>query len=252
MFRSLRTIILGLAIVGSWSAAGQSAAESYAEAAAVARGEMVRLLELEVESIATLTGIRAIDPAVLAAMREVPRHEFVPAELRPYSYRNHPLPLGHEQNIAAPLLVALMTHLVDPEADDVVFETGTGAGYHAAVLAGLVKRVYSVEVVEPLASQSAKLLKDQGYDNVITRTGDGYYGWPEHAPYDAILIKEALDHVPTPLLRQLKRGGRMVLPLGPPRGPQFLTVIHKGQDGETREERIMPVLFSPLQGGERL
>lgn len=218
----------------------------------VARDEMVRILELEIQSLAPMTGIQRLDPAILAAMRAVPRHLFVPPPLQPYAYRNHPLPIGHEQNIAAPMLVALMTQLIEPEKGDVVLETGTGAGYHAAVLARLVDRVYSVEVVEPLAADAARLLKDLGVDNVFIRAGDGYYGWRERAPFDAILIKEALDHVPPPLLGQLKRGGRMVVPLGPPRGPQFLTVVTKGADGEVDEERIMPVRFSPLQGGERL
>lgn len=217
-----------------------------------ARGEMVRILELEIQAVAPMTGIQRLDPAILAAMREVPRHLFVPPPLRPYAYRNHPLPIGHEQNIAAPMLVALMTQLIEPERDDVVFETGTGAGYHAAVLAQLVDRVYSEDVVEPLAEQAAELLKELGVDNVFVRAGDGYYGWRERAPFDAILIKEALDHVPPPLLSQLKPGGRMVIPLGPPRGPQVLTVIRKGTNGEVDEERIMPVRFSPLQGGERL
>jgi protein-L-isoaspartate(D-aspartate) O-methyltransferase len=218
----------------------------------VAREEMVRILELEIQSLAPMTGIERIDPPIRAAMRAVPRHLFVPVPLQPYAYRNHPLPIGHEQNIAAPMLVALMTQLIEPKKGDVVFETGTGAGYHAAVLAELVDRVYSVEVVEPLAADAAKILKDLGVGNVFTRAGDGYYGWRERAPFDAMLIKEALDHVPPPLLGQLTRGGRLVVPLGPPRGPQFLTVIRKGTDGAVDEERIMPVRFSPLQGGERL
>jgi protein-L-isoaspartate(D-aspartate) O-methyltransferase len=134
----------------------------------------------------------------------------------------------------------------------VVYETGTGAGYHAAVLAQLVARVYSVEVVEPLAEHAAELLKELHYDNVYAKAGDGYYGWPEHGPYDAIIVKEAIDHVPPPLLSQLKRGGRLVMPLGPAHGPQNLTVITKGQNGGVEERRIMPVRFSPLQGGERL
>jgi protein-L-isoaspartate(D-aspartate) O-methyltransferase len=157
-----------------------------------------------------------------------------------------------EQNLAAPLLIALMTHLVEVQPDDVVFETGTGAGYQAAVLSKLAAHVYSVEVIEPLADHAARLLKDLGYGNVDVLADDGYYGWSAHAPYDAIVVKEAIDHLPQPLLNQLKRGGRMVIPLGPANGPQYLTVVRKDEAGRLRQERIMPVLFSPLQGGERL
>lgn len=216
-----------------------------------ARRQMVERIEFEAGFIAPETGIPTIDPRILEVMRTVPRHRFVPDELRPYAYRPHPLPVGHEQNIAAPLLIALMTQLIAPEPDDVVFETGTGAGYHAAVLAGLVDQVYSVEVVDPLAERAAALLAEEGYGNVHVRASDGYYGWQEHGPYDAILIKEALDHVPTPLLGQLKPDGRLVLPLGPARGPQFLTVVHRNGVA-WEQERILEVQFSPLQGGERL
>jgi protein-L-isoaspartate(D-aspartate) O-methyltransferase len=219
---------------------------------AAARDEMVRIIELETLLTSAETGIRELDAKVLDAMREVPRHVFVPEPLRPYAYGNHPLPLGHDQNLAAPLLAALMTHLAAIEPGDVVFETGTDIGYQAAVLSHLAAEVYSVEVVEPLAAQAARLLKDMQYDNVHTKAADGYYGWPEQSPYDAMIIKEAIDHVPAPLLNQLKRGGRMVLPLGPPAGPQYLTLITKDSAGKITERRVMPVRFSPLQGGVRL
>jgi protein-L-isoaspartate(D-aspartate) O-methyltransferase len=230
--------------------AGQGLAAENNDAAA--RDEMVRIIELETLMTSAETGIKELDPKVLEAMREVPRHVFVPEPLRPYAYGNHPLPLGHDQNLAAPLLAALMTHLAAIEPGDVVFETGTDIGYQAAVLSHLAAEVYSVEVVEPLAEQAARLLKDMQYDNVHTKAGDGYYGWRENAPYDAMIIKEAIDHVPVPLLNQLKRGGRMVLPLGPPAGPQYLTLITKDSNGEVAERRVMPVRFSPLQGGLRL
>ena len=216
-----------------------------------ARHEMVRIIELQASMLSAETGIAELDARVLDAMREVPRHAFVPEPLRPYAYGDHPLPVTHDQNIAAPLLVALMTHVVALQADDVVYETGTGAGYHAAVLSLLVRDVYSVEVDEPLADRAERLLKDLHYDNVHVQAGDGYFGWAAHAPYDAMIIKEAIDHVPPPLLGQLKRGGRMVLPLGPARGPQYLTLVTKDADGKVSEQRIMPVRFSPLQGGER-
>ena len=218
---------------------------------AAARHEMVRVIELQAMMLGAETGIAGIDPRVLDAMREVPRHAFVPEELRAYAYGDHPLPVGHEQNLAAPLLAALMTHLADVEAGDVVFETGTDVGYQAALLAKLGADVYSVEVVAPLADQAERLLKELGYDHIYVQESDGYYGWAAHAPYDAMIVKEAIDHVPPPLLAQLKRGGRMVMPLGPGGGPQYLTVITKAADGSVSERRIMPVRFSPLQGGER-
>lgn len=244
-----RLIPAGLAAL-LLSAAGQGLAAEDNDA--TARSEMVRVVELETLMTSAETGIQEIDPKVLDAMREVPRHAFVPEPLRAYAYGNHPLPLGHDQNLAAPLLAALMTHVAAIEPGDVVFETGTDIGYQAAVLSHLAAEVYSVEVVEPLAEAAARLLKDMHYDNVHTMAGDGYYGWRENAPYDAMIIKEALDHVPPPLLGQLKPGGRLVLPLGPPAGPQYLTLITKDSAGKTSQRRVMPVRFSPLQGGQRL
>jgi protein-L-isoaspartate(D-aspartate) O-methyltransferase len=228
-----------------------SAAAARAANDVAARHEMVKIVEFQIEMLRAETGIEQLDPRVVAAMREVPRHAFVPEPLRAYAYGDHPLPVSPDQNIAAPLLVALMTHLADVEVGDVVFETGTDVGYQAALLSNLGAEVYSVEVEEPLADQAARLLKELHYDSVHVQASDGYYGWAAHAPYDAMIIKEALDHVPSPLLSQLKRGGRMVLPLGPAGGPQYLTLIIKAADGKVREQRIMPVRFSPLQGGER-
>jgi len=216
-----------------------------------ARAIMVQMIQVEALLSSEVTGVEQIDARILEVMAEVPRHDFVPPALRPYAYGNHPLPVGHAQNLAAPFLVALMTHLIDPQPDDVVFETGTGAGYHAAVLARLVGHVYSVEVVEPLAISATATLRRLGYDRVSARAGDGYYGWPEKAPFDAIIVKEALDHVPPPLLEQLKPGGRMVIPLGSELNGQYLTLIEKSLDGAITKRRILPVRFSVLQGGER-
>jgi protein-L-isoaspartate(D-aspartate) O-methyltransferase len=244
-----RTLACLLGLLGM---VGLTAGPARAEANDVAaRHEMVRIIELEVMMLSAETGIGELDPRVLDAMREVPRHAFVPEALRAYAYGNHPLPVSPEQNIAAPLLVALMTHLAEVKAGDVVFETGTDVGYQAALLADLGAEVYSVEVVEPLADLAARLLKELNYGHVHVEANDGYFGWAAHAPYDAMIIKEAIDHVPPPLLGQLKRGGRMVLPLGPAGGPQYLTLIIKDADGQVSEQRIMPVRFSPLQGGER-
>jgi protein-L-isoaspartate(D-aspartate) O-methyltransferase len=239
-------------LAGLLAAVALAAGPARAQANDVAaRNEMVRIVELQMLMLSSQTAIAEIDPRVLDAMREVPRHAFVPENLRAYAYGDHPLPVGHDQNIAAPFLVALMTHLAQLRPDDVVYETGTGAGYHAAVLSRLVREVYSVEVVAPLADRAARILKELGYDNVYVLESDGYDGWPAHAPFDAIIIKEAIDHVPAPLLSQLKRGGRLVMPLGPAGGPQDLTLVTKGADGKISEQRIMPVRFSPLQGGER-
>lgn len=218
----------------------------------VAREYMVSVVEREIGLLSSETGIKEIDPRILDAMRAVPRHDFVPDEIKAYAYNNHPLPIGHGQNLAAPLLIALMTHLAELKPDDVIFETGTGAGYHAAILSRLVKRIYSVEVIETLADQAARMLRDRRDDNVQVQAGDGYEGWPAYAPFDAIIIKESLDHIPITLLSQLKPGGRLVIPLGPADGAQNLTVIRRTPDGRLTQKSIMPVRFSPMQGGERL
>ncbi len=216
-----------------------------------ARAMMIQMIQIEALLSSQVTGIEQIDARILEVMAEVPRHAFVPPELQPYAYGNHPLPVGHSQNLAAPFLVALMTQLAEPQPGDVVFETGTGAGYHAAVLAHLVDRVYSVEVIEPLAMSATATLRRLGYDHVSAKAGDGYYGWSAVGPFDAIIVKEALDHVPTPLLDQLKPGGRLVIPLGSELNGQVLTVIKKELDGSLKKRRVLPVRFSVLQGGKR-
>jgi protein-L-isoaspartate(D-aspartate) O-methyltransferase len=219
---------------------------------AAQRARMIELIRIEALLTSSETGIDTIDDRVLAAMGEVPRHEFVPPRLAGYAYLPQPLPVHPEQNIAAPFLVALMTHLARVEPDDRVFETGTGEGYHAAVLAKLAAEVYSVELIPELAAAASRRLAELGYGNVRVREGDGYFGWAEAAPFDVIIVKEAVDHVPSPLLAQLKPDGRMVLPLGPLDGVQQLTVVRRrGSGGGYREEQVLPVRFSPLQGGER-
>ena len=246
--RSIWPLALVLTMLMAAPAPAEDAAEN---GTAEARAEMVRLVEMEGRLIGEATGVGELDPRVLEAMAAVPRHAFVPEPLRPYAYEQHPLPLGHDQNLAAPFLAALMTHLARVKPGDVVYETGTDTGYQAAVLSHLAGRVYSQEVIEPLAAAATEILSGLGYDNIEVRAADGYYGWREHAPYDAIIIKEAIDHVPAPLIAQLKTGGRLVMPLGPARGPQYLTVVVKGEDGQVTGQRVLPVRFSPLQGGER-
>ena len=186
------------------------------------------------------------DEAVLEAMRRVPRHLFVPEAMRRNAYRDTPLPIGFGQTISQPYIVGFMTEALGVDADDVVLEVGTGSGYQAAVLGEIVKRVYSIEIVEPLGKRSAALLKKLGYDNVTVKVGDGYKGWPEHGPFDAIIVTAAPDHVPAPLVEQLKVGGRMVIPVGPEGATQRLLVIEKGKDGKVSRREVMLVRFVPL------
>lgn len=193
-------------------------------------------------------GSQGFDEKVLQALGEVPRHEFVPARVRAEAYANHPLPIGHGQTISQPYIVALMTHLVRPEPDHEVLEVGTGSGYQAAVLAKLVRQVYSIEIVEPLAQQAAVRLRELGYDNVTTRLGDGYYGWPDHAPFDAIVVTAAASHVPPPLIEQLKPGGRMVIPVGGRFQVQYLLLVEKKRSGQVVTRQIASVRFVPLTG----
>jgi protein-L-isoaspartate(D-aspartate) O-methyltransferase len=186
------------------------------------------------------------DPGILAAMRAVPRHLFVPPAWRAESYADYPLPIGEDQTISQPSLVALMTHLLRPRPSDVMLEVGTGSGYQAALLSRLVRRVHTIEIVEPLARQAADRLTRLGYANVEVRHGDGYAGWPDKAPFDGIIVTAGAPHVPKPLLDQLKPGGRMVIPVGPAGATQRLKLITKDAKGRVRERIVIPVRFVPL------
>lgn len=186
------------------------------------------------------------DPEVLKAMGRIPRHEFVPENVIHEAYDDHPLPIGHNQTISQPYIVALMTQLARPRADSRALDIGTGSGYQAAVLAELCREVYSIEIIEPLAASAAERLKRLGYTNVVVRAGDGYRGWPEKAPFDVIIVAAAPDHVPQPLVDQLAVGGRLVIPVG--RGQQDLLVIEKQPDGSIRRQSVAPVLFVPMTG----
>ena len=186
------------------------------------------------------------DERVLQAMGKVPRHEFVAASAQAESYGDHPISIGHGQTISQPYIVAFMTELLAPRAGHKVLEVGTGSGYQAAVLAELVAQVYTIEIVPPLAQQARETLAGLGYDNVTVRTGDGYVGWPEEAPFDRILVTAAPDHVPQPLLDQLRPGGRLVLPVGPVWHTQQLTLITKQQGGRLEQTEVMAVGFVPL------
>lgn len=193
-------------------------------------------------------GKPAFDARVLAALREVPRHEFVPADQRPSAYRNRPLPIGHGQTISQPYIVALMSDLAQVQPGDKVLEVGTGSGYQAAVMAQLAEAVYTIEIIEPLGLQAKERLRRLGYDKVRVRLGDGYHGWEEHAPYDAILVTAAASHVPPPLVRQLRPGGRMVIPVGASFMVQQLVLVEKYRDGSISTRQIVPVDFVPLTG----
>ena len=186
------------------------------------------------------------DARVLAAMRDVPRHLFVPPERQSQAYDDAPLPIGYAQTISQPYIVALMTALAQPSPGDRALEVGTGSGYQAAVLSRLVSQVYTIEIVEPLARSAEQRLKNLGYANVTVRAGDGYAGWPEMAPFDIVMVTAAPDHVPEPLLAQLKPGGRLVVPIGPVSAVQELQLIEKDNAGRTRTTRVAPVRFVPL------
>ncbi len=194
------------------------------------------------------TGGEAMSESVMAVMGRVPRHEFVPERMKPLAYLNRPLPIGHGQTISQPYIVALMTDLLDVDAEDVVLEVGTGSGYQAAVLGELVRKVYTVEVIAPLGEQAAGRLARLKYDNIESRVADGYYGWEEHAPFDGIMVTAAAGHVPPPLIRQLKRGGRMLIPVGGRFLTQYLMIVEKDEQGAVTTSQVLPVRFVPLTG----
>jgi protein-L-isoaspartate(D-aspartate) O-methyltransferase len=191
------------------------------------------------------------DEVVIEAMGTVPRHEFVPADYLEQAYDNHPLPIGHGQTISQPYIVALMTQMAEVEAGDKVLEVGTGSGYQAAVLAEVVDQVYSVEIIGALAERAEEELARLGYDNVTVRQADGYFGWPEEAPFDAIVVTAAPDHVPQPLVEQLKIGGHMIIPVGPVGGFQTLWRVTRVSEEEVRTEDLGGVRFVPLTREER-
>jgi len=184
---------------------------------------------------------------VLAAMTRVPRHELVPAELQSRAYDDQPLPIGHDQTISQPYIVAFMTQVLQPQPDDTVLEVGTGSGYQAAVLGELVKEVCTIEIVEPLGRRATADLARLGYTNVLVRVGDGYQGWPERAPFDAIIVTCSPDHIPQPLIDQLKDGGRMIIPVGDIRRGQELILLKK-RGAEIVRRAVLPVRFVPMTG----
>ena len=212
------------------------------------RRRMVQDITAVARNTRAEVGKSAFDERVMSVLARVPRHEFVPADQIASAYQNRPLPIGHGQTISQPYIVALMTDLARTEPHHKVLEVGTGSGYQAAVMAHLAKAVYTIEIVEPLGLQATQRLKTQGYTNVQVRLGDGYNGWEEHAPFDTILVTAAASHIPPPLLRQLKPGGRMVIPVGAAFMVQQLMLVEKNLDGTVSTRQILPVAFVPLTG----
>ncbi|WP_264658705.1 protein-L-isoaspartate(D-aspartate) O-methyltransferase [Azospirillum canadense] len=213
---------------------------------AILRRHMVEVIAIQAELACDEIGKAALDGRVMAAMRGVPRHLFVPAQLAGYAYHNMPLPIGFDKTISQPFIVALMTDLLDVRPDDAVLEVGTGLGYQAAVLGSLVRQVWTVEVVEEFAAAAEALFQKLGYINIGVRVGDGSRGWAEHAPFERIIVTAAAERVPPALAEQLKPGGRIVLPMGGA-GAQTLTVGDKDAQGRLSLRPVIPVRFTQLE-----
>jgi protein-L-isoaspartate(D-aspartate) O-methyltransferase len=213
---------------------------------AILRRHMVEVIAIHAELASAVLGKVALDEQVVAAMGRVPRHAFVPAPLVRYAYSDAPLPIGFDKTISQPFMVAVMTALLEPRPEDVTLEVGTGLGYQTAILAELTARVWTIEIVEELAAEAERRLLQLGYTNVGIRVGDGGQGWPEHAPFDKILVSAAAESCPPALLAQLRPGGRMVLPLGV-EGDQRLSVVEKDASGGVDLRMLMPVRFGQLE-----
>lgn len=238
-----RPLLRLLAFVGLLPLASNAAAGTPDGAA---RERMLRAIEYDFRATASDTGVAAPSPALRRALVTVPRERFVPSALASRAYDNTPLPIGEGQTISQPFIVALMTELLQLAPGARVLEVGTGSGYQAAILAAMGARVHSIEIVAPLAERARAALDAAGYSAVVTRTGDGYQGWPEAAPFDGIIVTAAPEHVPPALVEQLKPGGRLVIPVGPNWLSQELRVIRKEADGRTVTQRTLPVRFVPL------
>jgi protein-L-isoaspartate(D-aspartate) O-methyltransferase len=213
------------------------------------RRKMVDVVIADAADTASYSGRAAFSPGVIAAMGKVERHRFVPSWLSGLAYHNRPLPIGYGQTISQPFIVALMTDMMKVKPGDKVLEIGTGSGYQAAILAEMAGSVYTIEIIEALGNEAGERLASLGYRNVKARVGDGYYGWPEAGQFDAIMVTAAASHVPPPLLKQLKAGGRMVIPLGTQFMTQYLMLVEKHMDGSVTTRQILPVRFVPLTGG---
>jgi protein-L-isoaspartate(D-aspartate) O-methyltransferase len=234
--------LAALAVLGAVQPGPSAAQDRYS----TQRARMLTEIAAMARENGGVTGRPVLSGAVMAAMGRVPRHRFVPVSQGAFAYDNRPLPIGEGQTISQPFVVALMTDLLDPKAGDIVLEVGTGSGYQAAVLAELVTKVHTIEIVEPLARRATHVLGQLGYRNIDVRIGDGYHGWPEAAPFDAIIVTAAPPKVPKPLIDQLKPGGRMVIPAGGPSDEQQLLIVEKRPDGTATTKRTLPVRFVPL------
>lgn len=226
-----------------------AAAAPLADQYAPERNALIEELRVERRQLATELGGDAFDPRVLDALSKVPRHEFVKDSLKSVAYDNRPLPIGSGQTISQPFIVALMTDLLRLQSGDRVLEIGTGSGYQAAILAELTHEVFTVEIIPALAGESAERLKRLGYSRITTKLADGFEGWADRAPFDAIIVTAAPTQIPPPLLSQLKPGGRLVIPVGSPFLTQYLLLITKHPDGRLTTREILPVAFVPLTGG---
>ena len=224
------------------------AASAAAADATDARRNMVAEIRAIAAAIGPVAGSSVIDERVLAVMEELPRHEFVPEDQRRHAYEDRPLPIGYGQTISQPYIVALMTDLLDLDGDETVLEVGTGSGYQAAILGRMVPRVFTVEIVPQLAQRVKGVFADLNLDTITSRQGDGYYGWEDHAPFDAIIVTAAASHVPPPLVTQLKPGGIMIIPVGNPFFAQSLMMVTKEADGSVKTRHLLPVRFVPLTG----
>jgi protein-L-isoaspartate(D-aspartate) O-methyltransferase len=212
------------------------------------REGMIKEIEADVRVTSRKIGKKQLSKSVMNAMATVPRHEFVPRRLRHAAYENRPLPIGYGQTISQPYIVALMTDLLDVDGDDIVLEVGTGSGYQAAILAQLVKKIYTIEIVKELGEQAKERLANLGYQNIAVHIGDGYYGLEQLGPFDAIIVTAAANHVPPPLIKQLRPGGKMVIPVGGAFMTQQLLLLEKRHDGKILTKQVLPVIFVPLTG----
>ena len=224
---------------------GQAMADGYA----LKRQQLIADIEDDVRATVKYINKKSLNKRVMQVMGTIPRHKFVPENMRSSAYKNQPLPIGYGQTISQPYIVALMTDLLQPQQEHRVLEIGTGSGYQAAVLSQLVEHVYSIEIIEELGKSSTKLLSQLGYDNIETRIADGYDGWSEHAPFDGIIVTAAISHIPPPLVKQLKKGGRMVIPVGTRFQTQYLTLVEKDMQGTVTTRQVLPVAFVPFTGG---
>ena len=238
---SLPATVLAFAVMllAAMTASAQSSFEAQ-------RAELIEEIERDVRETRSYTGRARLDDSIMKAMATVARHEFVPSQLRDMAYENRPLPIGEGQTISQPYIVALMTDLAAVGRKSIVLEVGTGSGYQAAVLAEIVDHVYTIEIVEPLGRRAAETLERLGYENVTVRIGDGYRGWPEFAPFDAIIVTAAPEEIPPPLIEQLKSGGKLVVPVGVENRAQSLQVLEKGPGGEITTTNVLPVAFVPF------